>query len=75
MATRAGAAEIFEEMADDLNWTRAKQISVLIDFIEAQDLAGDLQDYLNEMLEAEDDEEETTDREDVDVDLYSTDDD
>lgn len=76
MPTRAGAAEIFVEVAEDMSWTKAKQLNVLLDFIEAQDLAGDLQDYLEELREAtESDDEEDADRDDVDIDLYSTDDD
>lgn len=76
MPTRAGAAEIFVEVAEDMSWPKAKQLNVLLDFIEAQDLAGDLQDYLEELREAtESDDEEDADRDDVDIDLYSTDDD
>ena len=77
MRTRAGAAEVFEEVADDLSWTKAKQIHVLLEFIEAQDLAGDLQDYLNELIESlrKADEEEEDERDDsMDLDLYSEDD-
>lgn len=77
MATRAGAAEIFEEVADDMSWNKAKQISLLLEFVEEQDLAGELQDYLEEVVEglrADDEEEEDDDREDVDIDLFSNED-
>lgn len=58
MARRSiSAEEVFDDVASDNRWSRVKQIDILLGFIDQQDLANELDEYLRQVSEDDDVEE------------------
>jgi len=50
--------EAFAEYAEELGWSRAKQVEQLLKFIDSQDLEDTLLSYLDEQIEERDEEDD-----------------
>lgn len=70
MARRSlSVEELFDEVVTDVGWTKAKQIEILLGFIEEQELAHELEEYLR----AVGDDDDTEDPDDEYVDPFGSD--
>lgn len=69
---RTGCEEIFGDVADEMGWTKAKQVKVLLAFIEERDLEAELEAYLEDC--SEDDDTEEVERDEMFEDLNDSDD-
>lgn len=70
MARRSlSVEELFDEVVTDVGWTKAKQIEILLGFIDEQELANELEEYLR----AVGDDDDTEDADDDYVDPFGSD--
>jgi hypothetical protein len=64
MARRNLSEEMLDDVAEELGWTKARKLEVLLDFLADRDLAADFGDFLEEVAETEENEDDEESNED-----------